>query len=130
MPDLHRFFHKGALQTGSVVSLDEASATLGASTWGTLRRVVLPLVRPAVLTALVYGFARAMTAVSAVIFLVSADHNVATTFILGRVEAGEYGPAIAYCSVLVVLMLLVIAAIQRLVGQRQLGRKASPGDRG
>jgi len=50
--------------------LDEASLTLGASSFGTLRRVVLPLLRPAVIAALVFSFVRAMTAISAVIFLV------------------------------------------------------------
>ncbi len=31
-----------------------------------------------------------MTTVSAVIFLVSARHNMATAYIVGRVEAGEF----------------------------------------
>lgn len=105
-------------------SLEEASRTLGAGTAATLRRVLLPLLRPAVLTALVYGFARAMTAVSAVIFLVGADHSLATTYILSRVEAGEYGRAIAYSSVLIVLMLAVLGGFQLLVGERRLGRRS------
>ncbi len=53
-------------------SLDEASTTLGARGLTTLRRVLLPLLKPAVVAALVYSFVRAMTTVSAVIFLVSA----------------------------------------------------------
>jgi iron(III) transport system permease protein len=105
-------------------SLEEASRTLGAGTAATMRRVVLPLLRPAVLTALIYGFARAMTAVSAVIFLVGADHSLATTYILARVEAGEYGRAIAYSSVLIVLMLAVIGVFQWFVGERRLGRRS------
>ena len=75
-------------------SLDEASLTLGARTGTTMRRVVLPLLRPAIVAALVYSFVRAMTAVSAVIFLVSARYNLATAYIVGRVEAGEFGLAI------------------------------------
>jgi len=35
-------------------SLDEASSTLRASTFRTLTHVVLPLIKPAVVTALVY----------------------------------------------------------------------------
>ena len=72
-------------------SLDEASLTLGARSFATVRRVILPLLRPAVVASLVYSFVRAMTAVSAVIFLVSAEYNLATTYIVGRVEAGELG---------------------------------------
>ena len=53
-------------------SLDEASITLGANSFTTVRRVILPLMGPAILAALTYSFVRAITSVSAVIFLVSA----------------------------------------------------------
>ena len=106
-------------------SLDEASLTLGARSFATLRRIVLPLLRPAIVASLVYSFVRAMTAVSAVIFLVSAEYNMATTYIVGRVEAGEFGLAIAYSSVLIVVMLAAILLIQLLVGERRLGRRAA-----
>ncbi len=105
-------------------SLDEASLTLGARSWTTLYRIVLPLLRPAIIASLVYSFVRAMTAVSAVIFLVSAKYNMATTYIVGRVEAGEFGLAIVYSSVLIVVMLAFILAFQALVGERKLGRRA------
>jgi iron(III) transport system permease protein len=108
-------------------SLDEASLTLGARSAATLRRVILPLLRPAIVASLVYSFVRAMTAVSAVIFLVTAEWNMATTYIVGRVEGGEFGLAIAYSSVLIVVMLIAILAIQLLVGERKLGRRAVAG---
>jgi iron(III) transport system permease protein len=104
-------------------SLDEASTTLGARGSTTLRLILLPLLKPAVVAALVYSFVRAMTTVSAVIFLVSAEYEWATTYIINRVINGDYGVAIAYCSVLIVLMLAVIWLIHRLVGERRLGRR-------
>jgi iron(III) transport system permease protein len=104
-------------------SLDEASHTLGARSATTIRRVVLPLLRPAIVAALVYSFVRAMTAVSAVIFLVSAEYNMSTAYIVGRVEAGEFGLAIAYSCVLIVIMLAVVGLIQLGVGERRLGRR-------
>lgn len=106
-------------------SLDEASLTLGARSATTMRRVVLPLLRPAIVASLVYSFVRAMTAVSAVIFLVTAEYNMATTYIVGRVEAGEFGLAIAYSTVLIVVMLLAILFIQFVVGERRLGRRSA-----
>jgi iron(III) transport system permease protein len=106
-------------------SLDEASLTLGARTATTMRRVVLPLLRPAIVASLVYSFVRAMTAVSAVIFLVTAEYNMATTYIVGRVEAGEFGLAIAYSTVLILVMLVAILAIQFAVGERRLGRRVA-----
>jgi iron(III) transport system permease protein len=105
-------------------SLDEASHTLGARSATTIRRVVLPLLRPAIVASLVYSFVRAMTAVSAVIFLVTAEYNMATAYIVGRVEAGEFGLAIAYSCVLIAIMLAVIGLIQFGVGERRLGRRA------
>ena len=105
-------------------SMEEASQTMGAGGATTLRRVVLPLVKPAVFTALVYSFVTAMTAVSAVIFLVSARHNMATAYIMGRVEAGEYALAITYSTVLMIVMIFCIVLIQLLVGARKLGRRS------
>ena len=104
-------------------SLDEASLTLGASSFATVRKVVLPLLRPAVIAALVFSFVRAMTAISAVIFLVSANYDMATSYIIGRVENGDYGLSIAYSSVLIVVMVVVILLIQLVVGERRIGRR-------
>lgn len=104
-------------------SLDEASLTLGANSFYTFRKVVLPLLRPAIIAALVYSFVRAMTAISAVIFLVSAEYDMATSYIIGRVENNDYGLAIAYCSVLILVMLSSVVFFQLLVGERRLGRR-------
>ena len=104
-------------------SLDEASLTLGARSFTTLRKILLPLLRPALIAALVFSFVTAMTAMSAVIFLVSADYDMATSYILGRVEFGDYGLAIAYSSVLIIVMLGAIGLIQLVVGKRELGRR-------
>lgn len=103
-------------------SLDEASLTLGGNSFQTLRYVILPLLRPAIVAAIAYAFIRAITSVSAVIFLVSADHNMATSYIIGLVENGSYGVAIAYCAVLIVVMLVVVLLVQSLFGNRRLRR--------
>jgi len=104
-------------------SLDEASLTLRADSFRTVRKIILPLLRPAITAALVYSFVRAITSISAVIFLVSAEHNMATSYIVGLVENGEYGVAIAYSSMLIVVMITVIAGFQLLVGERKLRRE-------
>jgi iron(III) transport system permease protein len=106
-------------------SLDEASMTLGASTGTTVRRITLPLLKPAIVATLVFSFVHAMTAVSAIVFLVTARYNMATAYIVNRVEAGEYALAIAYSSLLIVFMLIVVVGIQFLVGERKLGRRTA-----
>ena len=73
--------------------------------------------------ALVYGFVRAVTTVSAVVFLVTAEYELATTYIILRVINGDYGLAIAYSCALIVLMLAVILLIQ-FAGRRTAARPA------
>jgi iron(III) transport system permease protein len=85
--------------------------------------------RSAILAALVYSFVRAMTAISAVIFLVSARYDLSTSYIVGRVENNEYGIAIAYSTALIFVMLIVIAMMQLLVGRRNIGRRGSNDDK-
>ena len=106
-------------------SLDEASTTLGAGTGTTVWRVILPLLKHAIVATLVFSFVHAMTAVSAIVFLVTARYNMATAYIVNRVDAGEYPLAIAYSSLLILFMLLVVVSIQLLVGERKLGRRGA-----
>ena len=108
-------------------SLDESSLTLGANSWQTFQKVILPLLRPAILAALVYSFVRAMTAISAVIFLVSAEYNMATSYIIGRVENNDYGLAIAYSTTLIFVMLAAVGLLQVIVGKTKIGRRADIG---
>jgi iron(III) transport system permease protein len=73
---------------------------------------------------MIYAFVRAMTSVSAVIFLVSGEYNLATVYIVGRAEFGEYGLAIIYSAVLIVIITIALLLIQALVGERRIGRRS------
>ncbi len=103
-------------------SLDEASLSLKGSSFKTIWYIVFPLLKPALLSALVTSFVRAMTTVSAIIFLVTADTRVATSYILNRVEDGEYGIAIAYGSILIVVMMAIILFFDWIVGDTRIAR--------
>lgn len=103
-------------------SLEEASLTQRAGTFRTIFSVVLPLLRPALVSASVYSFIRSITSVSAVIFLVTADTNVGTTYILARVEDGDYGVSVAYGSVLIVTMVLAVVGINLAIGKSRIER--------
>ena len=96
-------------------SLEESSITLGASNLRTFNKIVLPLIRPAIFSGLVFSFVRAMTAISAVIFLVTARTKLATTVILGRIEAGKLGLATAYCTLMILTMIAAIVAMHFIV---------------
>ncbi|OWZ81772.1 iron ABC transporter permease [Pasteurella multocida] len=101
-------------------SLDEASLSLKGSSFKTIWYIVFPLLKPALLSALVTSFVRSMTTVSAIIFLVTADTRVATSYILNRVEDGEYGIAIAYGSILIVVMMAIILFFDWIVGDTRI----------
>ncbi|HHT7857022.1 ABC transporter permease [Pasteurella multocida] len=103
-------------------SLDEASLSLKGSSFKTIWYIVFPLLKPALLSALVTSFVRSMTTVSAIIFLVTADTRVATSYILNRVEDGEYGIAIAYGSILIVVMMTIILFFDWIVGDTRISR--------
>jgi iron(III) transport system permease protein len=100
-------------------TLEEASAMLRAGVPSTLRRVLVPLIFPAILTGLIYCFVRGMTAVSQVIFLVSPGHDLATVLLLSWAEYGHLGRGAALASVLVVFLAVIILPVERL-GRRRL----------
>ncbi len=100
-------------------SIEEAATNLGAGQARNFFTVVLPLIKPAFYSGLVYGFVKSMTAMSAVIFLISAKYNLITASILTQVESGRIGVASAYCTILIVIMiaaLLLLNLLLRFVG--------------
>ncbi len=99
-------------------AIEEAALNLGASPARVLWKVTLPLIAPAVFSSIVYGFVRAMTAVSAVIFVVSGSWHLITVAILGLVEASELGQACALASLLVGCVLLVFEGGRLITNQR------------
>ncbi len=108
-------------------AIEEASISLGADSSVTFRKITLPLIRPAFFTGLVYSFARAMTSLSAVIFLATPEAKIMTAQILNEVDAGRFGNAFAYCVILIGLVLAVIGLLYVVVGtsngvERDLGR--------
>jgi iron(III) transport system permease protein len=74
---------------------EAVSASLKVPFYTTLRRVTLPLCLPAVLDISMYLFINALTTVSAVIFLYSADTTLASVAIMNMDEAGDTAPAAA-----------------------------------
>jgi iron(III) transport system permease protein len=91
-------------------SMEEASASLGASHFVTFRRVMLPLILPAFFAGLGVVFIRSMTAISATIFLVSIDWTLITVKILENMTEVALGPAAAF-SVFVIAVVVVVTGL-------------------
>ena len=53
-----------------------------------------------------------MTAVSAVIFLVSASYNLLTVSIMSQVDVGKLGVAAAYSTILIFIVLVVTGILK------------------
>ncbi|HYF81987.1 MAG TPA: iron ABC transporter permease [Clostridia bacterium] len=103
-------------------SIEEASTNLGASSFLTFKKITLPLIKSAFFSGLVYAFVRAMTAVSAVILLISPRWNLVTVSILAQVENLRLGIAAAYVVILIIMMMVAIVIIEAFV-KRLVGKK-------
>ena len=93
-------------------SIEEAAVDLGADSRKTFFKITLPLMVPAFFSGLIFSFVRAMTAISAAIFLVSSNWNLMTVQIMSQVESGRLGAAAAFSVILVVLILLAMFIIR------------------
>lgn len=98
-------------------SIEEAAQNLGADGVTTFRKVTLPLIAPAFFSGLVYAFVRAMTAISAAIFLVSADWNLMTVQILNQVGSGRLGVAAAFSVLTITIVIVAIGVISALIAR-------------
>lgn len=104
-------------------AIEESAADLGADVPTIFRTIVLPLIRPAFLSSMSYTFVRAMTAVSAIIFLISARWNHLTVLIFNFSENLRFGLASVLSTILIVIVLSVWALMQVLVKDDKLTRK-------
>ena len=57
----------------------------------------------------------------------SAEYDMATSYIIGRVENNDYGLAIAYSTTLIMVMLVAVGLLQFLVGRVKIGRRTNFG---
>ena len=92
-------------------SIEEASASLGAGSGTTFRRITMPLILPAFFSGLGVVFIRSMTAISATIFLISINWTLITVRILEKMTELELGVAAAFSILVVFIVFVVITAI-------------------
>lgn len=99
--------------------LEQAAATLGASRWQTLRRVIFPVMLPALLTGFALAFARGVGEYGSVIFIAGNmpfKTEIAPLLIISSLEEYNYAAATAIAVIMLALsfgLLLVINTLQR-----------------
>jgi sulfate transport system permease protein len=105
--------------------LEEVAATLGASRWECFRRVVFPIVLPALLTGFALAFARAIGEYGSVIFIAGnmpMVSEITPLLIITKLEQYDYTGATAIAVVMLVIsftLLLAINALQAWTRRRQ-----------
>ena len=96
-------------------SIEEAASDLGADQATVFRTVILPLIRPAFISSMSYTFVRSMTAVSAIIFLISARWYHITIQIYNFSENIRFGLASVLATALILIVLAVFGLMRILV---------------
>jgi len=110
--------------------IEEAAASLGASRWQTIRRVLLPTITPALMTGFALAFARAVGEYGSVVFIAGnmpMVSEITPLLIISKLEQFDYAGAAAIATVMLVLsfvLLLVINLLQGWQARRNLGRLA------
>jgi iron(III) transport system permease protein len=90
-------------------SLEEAAASLGAGRWRTMRRVTLPLLRPALAAGATLAFATGLGDFVTSIMLYTYDTRPISLEILSSLRQADIGVAAAYGVFLMVISALVFA---------------------
>lgn len=99
--------------------LEEASATLGATRFQTLRKVIFPELLPALITGFTMSFARALGEYGSVVFIAGnmpLHSEITPLLIITKLEQYDYRGATAIASVLLVAsftLLLLINLLQK-----------------
>jgi sulfate/thiosulfate transport system permease protein len=96
--------------------VEEAAASLGASDLVIFRRIVLPSLRPAIVSGAALAFARAVGEIGALILIVGKV-QIVSLVIFDDVESGTTQAAASLSLVLIVVSLLVLVLLRRLGGR-------------
>ena len=84
-------------------SIEESAYDMGANSFKVFMTVTLPLIKDSFLSGLVTAFVRSITAISAIILLVTPEFLLITVQINEFAEKGAYGVACAFATILIVI---------------------------
>jgi sulfate transport system permease protein len=99
------------------VELEEAAASLGASRWQTWRRVIFPILMPAVLTGFALAFGRALGEYGSVIFIAGnmpMKTEIAPLLIITKLEQYDYAGATGIALVMLLASFVLLLGINSL----------------
>ncbi len=98
---------------------EEAAATLGATRWQAITRIILPALLPALLTGVTLAFARAVGEYGSIIFIAGnlpGVSEIAPLLIMIRLEEFDYAGATAIATTMLALSFAILLGINLLQG--------------
>ena len=102
--------------------LEEAAATLGATRWQAFHRVVLPALRPALVTGFALAFARALGEYGSVVFIsgnMPMKTEITPLLVMTKLDQFDYAGATALALVMLVASFAILIAINGLTWRRR-----------
>ncbi len=98
-------------------SIEEAAYDMGADSGRVFATVTLPLIKESFISGLVTTFVRSITAISAIILLVTPKYLLITVRINEFAEKGGYGVACAYATILIIITYAAICIMNLILGK-------------
>lgn len=108
-------------------SIEEAAYDMGADSAKVFTTVTLPLIRESFISGLVTTFVRSITAISAIILLVTPKYLLITVRINEHAEKGNYGIACAYATILIVITYAAISIMNMVLSRLGTSKPSSAG---
>ncbi|MFV0284261.1 MAG: ABC transporter permease subunit [Castellaniella sp.] len=96
-------------------ALEEAAACLGGKARHVMGDAILPVIAPTVLAVFFFLFMRSMVTLSAVIFLVTPQLNVAAVSVMHLNEAGFVSQAAAFSTIIILVVAVAMLMMRALV---------------
>ncbi len=98
-------------------SIEESAYDMGADSFTVFRTVTLPLIKDSFLSGLVTAFVRSITAISAIILLVTPQFLLITVQINEFAGKGDYGIACAFSTVLIIITYAAVLIMNAVIGR-------------
>lgn len=103
---------------------EEAAFTLGASAWSTFWQVLVPALRPAVITGALLSFARALGEFGAIVVVagnVPMRSQTAAVYVLGEIESENRRGASAVSIILLLISFIIVVVVDRVQHRNEAG---------
>lgn len=99
-------------------SLEQASINLGANSFTTFYKIVLPMLKNSLSVSFVYSFMKSMNTLSTVIFLISAEWNLASVNILSLSDHGFLAVASATAVGMMLTIFITFGIVKLILGDK------------